>query len=277
MNSTPAHTVRFARAKLATGVHLRYAEAGPRDAPPLLLLHGYTDSWFSFSGIAPALAQRWRVLAPDQRGHGASDRPATGYAVPDLAGDALALLDALGIVEAAVLGHSMGSLVAQELALSAPQRVRALVLAGSAAHFRSPAVRELRDAIYSFGQEVPEPFVREFQLSTLQRPVDEAFLEAVVAESLTVPAHVWRGALEGQLAVDNTARLELIAAPTLVLRGTEDRIFDADAQAAPARRIAGAKEICYPGTGHALHWELPQAVARDVREFLLATHPGAQG
>jgi pimeloyl-ACP methyl ester carboxylesterase len=71
---------RFADVQLATGVRLRYAELGDPGVPPMILLHGYTDSWFSYSRVLPTLAARHHVFALDQRGHGDSDRPAHGYA-----------------------------------------------------------------------------------------------------------------------------------------------------------------------------------------------------
>ena len=110
----------------------------------MLLLHGYTDSWRSFELILPHLPSSVRAIAPSQRGHGDADRPASGYGAADLAADAVALMDALGLDRAVVAGHSMGSLVAQRVALDHPGRVRGLVLLGAFATLRgNPAVREL--------------------------------------------------------------------------------------------------------------------------------------
>ena len=82
----------------------------------------------------PQLAARHRVFALDQRGHGDSDRPATGYAMHDLAADVVAFMDAQGIRRAAVVGHSMGSIVAREVARLAPARLSHLVLEGEERH-----------------------------------------------------------------------------------------------------------------------------------------------
>src|SRR5262245_37209789 len=98
---------------LSTGVRLRYVEGGAAGGEATLFLHGYSDSAYSFSRIQPLLPSSVRVIAPDQRGHGDSQRPAGGYAIGDFAEDAVALLDALGIQRATVVGHSMGSLIAQ--------------------------------------------------------------------------------------------------------------------------------------------------------------------
>ena len=130
-------TTRFADARLSTGVRLRYAESGDTSAHPVILLHGYSDSWFSFSRVLPSLAAGHHVYALDQRGHGDSERPAGGYSLRDLAADVIAFMDAEGLERAALVGHCMGSFVAQQAALAAPERVTHLVLISSATSPRS--------------------------------------------------------------------------------------------------------------------------------------------
>src|SRR5262245_5348859 len=105
----PAPELNYA--SLGTGVRLRYVDTGQRTGRPVLLLHGYSDSWFSFSPVLPLLDPALRLIIADQRGHGGSDRPSAGYSPDDMAADAIALLDALGIPSVAAVGHSMGSLV----------------------------------------------------------------------------------------------------------------------------------------------------------------------
>ncbi|HKG95645.1 MAG TPA: alpha/beta fold hydrolase, partial [Gemmatimonadaceae bacterium] len=85
---------RFDDVRLPTGVRLRYAEQGDPSGHPIILLHGYSDSWFSYSGVLPLLPERYHVYALDLRGHGESDRPAAGYAMRDLAADVVAFMDA---------------------------------------------------------------------------------------------------------------------------------------------------------------------------------------
>jgi pimeloyl-ACP methyl ester carboxylesterase len=77
----------------------------------VIRLHGYTDSWFSFSRVLPLLAATYQVYALDQRGHGNSDRPACGYSSAAFAADAIAFIDAVGLQQATFVGHSMGRLV----------------------------------------------------------------------------------------------------------------------------------------------------------------------
>jgi pimeloyl-ACP methyl ester carboxylesterase len=259
---------RFADARPATGVRLRYAEVGDADRPAVVLLHGMTDSAFSFSRVVEGLAATHRVIALDQRGHGRSDRPAVGYAPADLAADVVAFLDALGIGRASVVGHSLGSLVAQHVAARAPDRVERLVLVGSTADPRGETVAGLRDAVVGMPDEIPAPFVREFQESTVHRPLPPAFLDHVVAVSRRVPRHVWVAALDGLLADDAPAPLARIVAPTLLLWGDRDAIFGRAAQDALLAGLPQATLRVYAGTGHAPHWEEPERFVGDVRDFL---------
>jgi non-heme chloroperoxidase len=142
--------------------------------------------------------------------------------------------------------------VAQELALVEPQRVAGLILLGGGSHIRTPEIFALQEAVDSFEGLVPVEFVQEFQASTIYHPVPNAFLERVVAESLKLPARVWRGALVGCLDVDYTARLNQIQMPTLLLRGEQDALFPSG-QDALAAGLPNATVQFYHETGHALH------------------------
>jgi pimeloyl-ACP methyl ester carboxylesterase len=109
------------------GLTLHYYRTGG-DKPPLICLHGIMDSGRCWSGAAASLAADYDCIMPDMRGHGRSDAPASGYTPADHTGDILALMDALGIGRAVLMGHSMGGMVATQIALQAPERVRGLVL-----------------------------------------------------------------------------------------------------------------------------------------------------
>src|SRR3712207_5267137 len=123
--------LRFGTTRLETGPRIHYAEQGDPDGDVLVFLHGYTDSWFSFSRLLPLLPERYRAYALSQRGHGDSERPADGYTVDNLAADVVAFLDAVGAARATVVGHSMGSIIARRVAETRPERVARLVLIGA--------------------------------------------------------------------------------------------------------------------------------------------------
>ena len=108
--------LRFATARLASGPQVHYAVQGDPDGEPILFLHGYTDSWFSFSRLLPLLPISYRAFAFDQRGPGDSERPDCCYAIEDLVADAMAFLDAVEVEQATVVGHSGGSFTARVMA-----------------------------------------------------------------------------------------------------------------------------------------------------------------
>lgn len=259
---------RFSDVQLKTGVRLRYREQGDPAAPPLILLHGYTDSSFSFSRVLPLLAESFRVFALDQRGHGDSERPENGYALTDFAADVIAFMDAIGAPRAAVVGHCMGSFVAQQAALVAPERVARLVLIASAASPRKSGMYEFQQAVESLSDPVPEQFAREFQESTLYQALPREFVDAVVGESLKLPARVWHAALGGLLAAEYPLPLGRIKVPALVLWGDKDSIFDSADQESLMKLLPDALLKVYPETGHSPHWERPREFAEALREFL---------
>ena len=151
--TTDRDDVRLTRVRVSTGVELQVAERGPRDGEPVLFLHGYTDSWRSYSRVLGGLPAHVRAIVPTHRGHGDSDRPPCCYRVADFAADAVALLDALGVARATIVGHSMGSFVAQRIAADHPGRVDRLVLIASATRAGTPPVVELNGAV----QQLTDP------------------------------------------------------------------------------------------------------------------------
>ena len=212
---------------------------------------------------------RYRVIAPDQRGHGDSEKTHGGYDLGSLAADAAGLLDALGLRTTAVVGHSLGSLVAQRLAASRPERVSRLVLIASGPPGAARIAAEgLWETVRNLTDPIEPGFVREFQESSVRKPLPPAFLDRVVAESLKVPARVWRAALAGMRDAEDLSGETAIRAPTLILWGDQDGVFTADDQGALLAQIPGAALKVYPGAGHGVHWERPQEVAADIAEFL---------
>lgn len=260
------------RLPLVQGPTLRCIERGPAGAAEtVLLLHGYSDSGRSWAPVIGALPPAWHVLAPDQRGHGDSDRPADGYGIAQLAADAAALLDAAGVRRATVVGHSMGSMVAQQLALDHPGRVARLVLVGATPHPRGEPVRALLGEVQALTDPVSETFIREFQRSTLYRAIPEAFFEQAVAESRKLPARVWRALADAIAAFDVRTRLHRIACPTLVVWGARETIFLRPEQEEILAALPRAAFLEYEDAGHALHWEEPERFARDLAAFVART------
>ena len=272
LGAPPNDAPRFANIQLSTGVRIHYAEQGPAKGTPMILLHGYSDSWFSYSLVLSALSRDTRVYALDLRGHGNSDRPAAGYAMRDLAADVIAFMDAKGIARATIVGHSMGGFVAQQVALAAPRRVSALVLMGTGTTPRNfSGLDEFEKVVKELSDPVPDAFAREFQLSTIQVPVSQAFVDRVVAESLKLPARVWREIMVGLTTYEPAVALGRAGIATLVIHGLKDPWIPAAEADSLAAMVGTTRVVKYANAGHAMHWEHPGVVARDVLAFVVET------
>jgi non-heme chloroperoxidase len=258
-------------------VRLQWAEWGSPSGTPVVALHGVTDSWRSFEPVLPHLPSGLRVMALTQRGHGESDKPASGYRPADFAADVAAFLDVMGIERAVIVGHSMGSINAMRCAIDHPSRVAGLLLAGTMPWFgRQPEMRQFhREQIMPLADPVPRAFALDFQQSTLARPIDAALLDRFVDESLKVPAHVWRAAFAGFVDDDFSARLSGIEVPTQVVWGRHDAFCPAAEQQAMLRLIRTARLVEYADAGHAMHWEEPERFARDLSRFVNSIAAGA--
>ena len=260
--------VEFSTAQLKTGIRVRYAFKGDPSGIPVILLHGYGDSWFSFSPILPLLDNRYRVYVLDQRGHGDSDRPPGNYALKQFAEDVLAFMDAVNVHRATVVGHSMGSFVAQHVAAIAPGRVNKLVLVGSATKIRNDVVSELHREISTLTDPVPEKFVHDFQTSVAFQPLPQDFLKGIIKESRKLPARVWQEVMTQMLSPEADVQLTKIKAPTLIIWGDKENIFPRSEQDALVAVLKNSLLKVYPDTGHAPNWEKPKQFARDLQEFL---------
>lgn len=159
--------------------------------------------------------------------------------------------------------------------MSYPRRVSSLVLVGPQTPVNE-AVSGLRDEVLALEDPVPPEFVREFQESTIYQQVPQEFLDTVVSESLKLPARVWRDYMEqAVLSIDHDYVLALreIDAPTLILWGENDPLFPREEQERLAAAIPGATLKVYPETGHAVYWDRPEWVVRDLEAFMNDTHP----
>jgi non-heme chloroperoxidase len=263
---------------LSTGVLMEFVEQGPPDGLPVVFLHGVTDSWHSFEQVLPLLPPTVRAFALTQRGHGDSSRPASGYRYTDFAGDLLAFMDAMGLREAAIVGHSMGASVAQRFVVDHPERVSAVVLMGAFASIHGdPAIAEFyASTIAPLTDPIPAAFAREWQLSTLAREMAPDHLETIVAETMKVPARVWHAAFTGFLETqDFSHELKAVSVPALLMWGDRDTYAQRASQDRLLEVIPGARLTTYEGHGHALHWENPVQVTRDLVAFISDNSIGA--
>ena len=252
-------------ATLKSGAHLRYVCQGPTSGPAVIMLHGYSDSSFSFSRVLPLLPSWLRVIVPDQRGHGASSRT-EAYSMDDMADDVVELMDVLKVPTVTLVGHSMGSFVARRAAALAPARITRLVLVGAGPSSRNAALRDVHRGANGLSDPVDRDFVREFQYSTVNRPVPAEFMERVIAESLKLDAATWKAVIAGLVAY--TPAESAITAPVLVLGGDRDAVFSVAEQRDLAAKIRGAQVLILEGIGHTPHWEDPPRFVTELLEFL---------
>ena len=258
-------------------VSLDYVEQGDASGVPVILLHGYTDSWHSFELVLPHLPPRLRVFALSQRGHGDSGRPASGYRTADFAADVAAFIEAKDLGPAVVVGHSMGSTNAMRFALDFPELTRGLVLAATFdSYLENPVVADFWETgVSQLADPIDPAFVREFQTGTLARPVPPEFLDTVVRESLKLPASVWQQAFRGFLEDSVAGELGRIGVPTLIVWGDQDALCTREDQHSLQAAIGGSRLVVYEGAGHGLHWEEPERFAAEIVAFVDAL-PGAR-
>jgi pimeloyl-ACP methyl ester carboxylesterase len=249
-----------------TSVPLPFLAQGDPSGVPVVLLHGLSDTWRSFAPILPYLSGL-RAIAVTQRGHGDAPKPVDGYDIEALADDVIGVLDDAGVDHAVLVGHSMGSIVATRAAIAHPDRVAGLVLAGAKPTYDVPELADLFAFMEALEDPVDLAFLRDFQESTVARPVPEGLIDTVVAESAKMPARVWRALAAGALRADHGAELGRIAAPTLLAYGDRDAFVTRADQDALLAGIPGARLRIYEGGGHAVHWEDPAGFAQDLLAF----------
>ncbi|HZL59716.1 MAG TPA: 3-oxoadipate enol-lactonase [Stellaceae bacterium] len=250
-----------------------YYWQGAEDAPILLMGNSLGTNFHMWDAQVPALAQRFRVLRYDMRGHGLSEAPSgiDAYRIEDLADDALALLDALKVDRFHYCGLSIGGMVGQRLGAKAAARIRSLALCNTAMRMATPQIyRDRADFVRENGLE---PIVD----TVLQRWFNDGFLKANPAIAIGMRNMVTRNSVAGYAGcclalaeMDLEADLARIACPTLVLVGGKDQATPPEAGRKIAAAIKGAKLVEIPGAAHISTVEEPAAVTAALMEFFAA-------
>ena len=268
------------------GVGLEVEELGT--GPPFLMVHGFTGAKEDFADHAPRFAERSRVVLFDHRGHGASDKPedADRYTLDRLAADTLAVADGLGLEQFALLGHSMGGMVARRLVLAHPERVHSLVLmdtspgmppsidpelaalaAGIALTDGMTVLREILDEADTLGSDADKRVRRE-------RP---GYEELNARKWADVAPAAYAGLMRSMIdQPDQLAQMHTITCPTLVLVGEEDQHF-VPAARAMVDVLPDARHVVVPGGGHSPQFESPDAYFAGVDEHLRRTSDRGPG
>jgi pimeloyl-ACP methyl ester carboxylesterase len=273
----------------------RYVEAGGLrqhvviggDGPPLLLVHGWPEHWYAWRMLMPALAQDFEVIAVDQRGMGLSDKPEGGYDTGSLAGDLVALMDALGHQRFAVVGHDTGFAICYALAADHPDRVdrvALLELPGSPGTAPSPPLflpGPLNDRLWHLGfnriEKLNEQLVSgredlffgwEFDAAVKKLPDDviDYYVGALSNPDSLRGSFGWYRALETTIAQNEQRKSSRLTMPVLAIGG--EASFGENAGNATQAVADDVQSVVIAGTGHFLAEESPDELLAALTEFL---------
>lgn len=264
------------------------------EGPPLLLVHGWPETWYAWRMLMPALARDFKVIAVDQRGMGLSDKPAGGYDTGTQAGDLVALLDALGHQRCAVVGHDTGFAIAYALAADHPDRVERAALAeipGSPGTGPSPplfAPGPLNDRLWHLGfnriETLNEQLVTgredvffgwEFTVQGGTLPADaiDYYVGLLRNPDSLRGSFGWYRALDATIEQDRQRKTQRLTMPILTIAG--EASFGELVGTAVQAVADDVKSVVIPGAGHFVAEQAPDQVLAVLTEFLAPYRDGA--
>lgn len=248
-------------------------EAGPPDAPPLVLLHGWSfDGEMTYYAVIPRLAERFRVIVPDHRAHGKSDRLRGSFEIADLADDVAGVLDALGLDRVSVFGYSMGGMAAQAFANRYPGRVERLTLGATAAFpiDRRRALVRLAFWLARAGARLSKKeaalFTYHFTMryGIVDRRHGRWLWEALMGRDPTL--YYESGA--AVFRFDARPWIGRLTMPTLLFIPTEDTVVPTRTQYELAELLPDPDVIEIPGVGHEAILNRPDAFIDGIIDFM---------
>jgi pimeloyl-ACP methyl ester carboxylesterase len=250
----------------ANGVELHVKEQGQGDIT-LVFIHFYGGSLRTWGPVIEGLKGDFRCVAYDQRGWGDSDKSATSYRIEDLADDAQALIEELGLKRYAIVGHSMGGKAAQLLASHRPKGLEALILIAPATPTPQMMPEEFRNAMAHFydNREGAEMALSNIAFLPIDEPIREMLLEDM-QNSAPLARKAWP-----QIAMleDISEQVRNIDVPTLILAGESDPVDSLESiQLEIVKRISNTELIVIPHTGHLSPVEVPTQIIKAIVEFL---------
>lgn len=259
------------------GIDVCYRVQG--EGEPLVLIMGFGGGHYAWFFQTRAFKKYYQVVTFDSRGVGKTDKPSEPYTVKTMADDAIGLMDYLGVGKAHILGVSMGGAVAQEVAISYPERVDKLILGSTYAGGEEvgEVAVEMQEAL-GLGDGFSREDVRSVDIMKFATCVTSLSFKKRLYRMILVPlSKRWvrsvgfdglMGQFEASASCDTLDRLDVIEAPTLVITGTEDRVVPPRSSDVIARRIPRAKLVKVEGGSHAFHLEMSGRFNREVLSFL---------
>jgi non-heme chloroperoxidase len=259
------------------GIHVFAQDLGPKDRPAVVLVPGFGMTHEAWDRQVRVLTDAGhRVVAIDQRGHGRSDKPLTGYDVARLSDDVLAVLDALSVETCALVGWSFGGQVSFRTAAVAPARVDRLVLVGS------NAVRASRSEAFPFGAP-PEPTIaamvaleegdrfaarRTAIRSGFGTDPSPAVVDWMTTQSLQMPSWAAIACYHSMLGTDLVADIPAVTQPVLQVIGEDDPVHSAKGARWLSEQLADTRLVTIPDCGHYPMFEAPAALDQHLLDFL---------
>ena len=260
------------------GIEIHYRESG--EGYPIFLIHGFTGNLRNWALQIPALTRDFRTVSIDHRGHGHSEKPTRpqDYSLELMTEDAYGLLEHLGIQECYVIGHSMGGMVAQHLALVHPQPVRALVLVDTAAEVPDGVRTEERARLMEIARTQGMEAVFEEQLRTnaradqirAQPELLKLWREQFLLTSREAYIYCAQAMARRRPLLDELAAIKV---PTLIICGEDDDPF-LEPSRRMRERIPDSELVIIPGTGHTPQIDKPAEFNRTLTGFLSRVHRG---
>ena len=258
----------------ANGLRLHYLDWGNADAPPLLLLHGLQDCAGLWDTFAQGMRDRFHVLALDHRGHGDSP-PADSYPLSDYVREVADVIDALGLLDVVLMGHSAGSKNAWVCIAENPGKASRLVITDMDPDSFNPGSVAMRSRYEEESDEYDGLDAVVERLRSRQPKSTDAEVRRdaeVMTKSLPDGRLTWkrdRGVVTKYDRPDVWASLPSVGVPTLTVRGAESTLLRHDVALRMAEAIPDCRLVEIPGGGHWVHLEQPDAYLQAVNDFLI--------
>ena len=258
------------------GTRIYYEMHG--SGPALVLIHGIGGSAMDWGDALPRLAERCTVLALDVRGFGRSAKPAGPYTPAQWAADVAGVIDAAGLRQPVVLGHSMGGVIAQRLLLDFPQKLRAAILASTSSEVKEAAAAVWEGQAADIEREGLAPMIARRQAAYTDE-FKAAHPEVLEADRRRVEwnePHAYAAAARAVARYNFTDELRRVTMPVLILQGLDDKQTPPGGSVIMSRAIPGSRLVMIENCGHNIHVDQPDRFVNEVLGFVAEVTGAAQ-
>ncbi len=261
------------------GIDMNYKVEGRGE--PIILIMGFSGGRMSWFLHTRTFKKAFQVITFDNRGAGKTDRPTESYTIKTMADDTVGLMDYLGIDRAHILGVSMGGMIAQEVAINYPERVKKLVLGCTFARRDETSGHSAEyHRLLGLAEDCPNDVILNIPIDKYMSTIYSLASGNRLVQMLMGPVAMIRfklgnntgvkGQLEAILNHDTQERLHMIQAPTLVMTGTEDRLIKPSSSEVLASRIPNTRLVKFEGGAHAFFVAMRGRFTKEVLDFLTA-------